>query len=77
MSAAVTFGLIGDIISLCLLVKDVVKALDDSRGSSSEYQEVIRELRALERVLLEVELLWRTCEITVDLIALRETTSAW
>lgn len=74
MSAAVTFGSVGDIISLCLLVKDVVKALDDSRGSSSEYQEVIRELWALERVLLEVELFWRTCEITVELNTLRETT---
>lgn len=73
MSAGVTFGSFGDIITLCIIIKDLVKALDDSRGSSAEYQEVIRELWALDRVLLEVELLWRTCEDSVELNALRET----
>ncbi|CAD6575091.1 MAG: hypothetical protein ASARMPRED_007053 [Alectoria sarmentosa] len=73
MSAGVTFGSVGDIISLCIVIKDLVKALDESRGSSAEYQELIRELWALDRVLLEVELLWRTCECTVELNALRET----
>ena len=73
MSTGVTFGSFGDIITLCIIIKDLVKALDDSRGSSAEYQEVIRELWALDRVLLEVELLWRTCESTSELSALRET----
>lgn len=40
----ITFGSVGDVISVCLLIKDLVKTLDDSRGSSAEYQEVIREL---------------------------------
>lgn len=74
MPVGLTFGSLGDIISLSILVKDVVKALDNSRGSSSEYQEVIRELWALDWVLLEVELLWRTCEPTTESNALRETT---
>ena len=73
MSASVTFGSVGDIITLCIIIKDLVKALDDSKGSSAQYQEVIRELWALDRVLLEVELLWRTCESTNELNALRET----
>ena len=73
MSASVTFGSFGDIITICIIIKDLVKALDDSRGASAEYQEVIRELWALDRVLLEVELLWRTCESTVELNALRVT----
>ncbi len=73
MSASVTFGSVGDIIAICIIIKDLVKALDDSKGSSAEYQEVIRELWALDRVLLEVELLWRTCESTNELNALRET----
>ena len=73
MSAGFTFGSVGDIVSLCIIIKDLVKALDDSRGSSSEYQEVIRELWALERVLMEVELLWKTCESTIELNALRVT----
>ena len=70
MPVGITFG---DIISLCIIIKDLVKTLDDSRGASSEYREVIRELWALDRVLLEVELLWRTCESTIELNALRET----
>ena len=73
MSVAVTFGLLGDIISICLLVKELVEALDKSRGSSAQYQQLIRELRLLEEVLLQVDLLWRTCETTVELNALRET----
>ncbi len=73
MSASVTFGSVGDIITICIIIKDLVKALDDSKGSSAQYQEVIRELWALDRVLLEVELLWRTCESTNELKALRET----
>jgi hypothetical protein len=40
----ITFGSVGDIISISLLVKDAMKALDDSRGSGGEYQGVIREL---------------------------------
>ena len=73
MPVGVTFGSVGDIISLSIVIKDLVKALDDSRGSSAEYQEIIRELWALDRVLLEVKLLWRTSESTVELNALRET----
>lgn len=73
MSASVTFGSVGDILSVCIVIKDLVRALDESRGSSAEYQEVIRELWGLDRVLLEVELLWRTCESTAELNTLRET----
>ena len=73
MPVSVTFGSVGDIISVCIIIKDLVKALDDSRGSSAEYQEVIRELSALDRVLLEVELLWTTCERTNELNAIRDT----
>ncbi len=67
----ITFGSVGDIISLSLLIKDLVKSLDDSRGSSAEYQAVIRELHSLDHALLEVEVLFRSCEQTVELNALR------
>jgi hypothetical protein len=55
----VTFGSVGDIISICLLVKDLVEALDKSRGSKAEYKSLIRELWILDRSLLEIELLAR------------------
>ncbi len=73
MSVGVTFGSVGDIISICIVIKDLIKALDESKGSSAQYQEVIRELWALDRVLLQVELLWSQCESTIELNALRET----
>jgi hypothetical protein len=55
----ITFGAVGDIISVCLLVKDLVDALDKTRGSKAEYQSLTRELRILDRVLLEIDLLAR------------------
>ena len=73
MSAGVTFGSFGDVVSLCIVIKDLIKAVDDSRGSSAEYQEIIRELWALDRALLELGALWRTDEGTVESNALRET----
>lgn len=51
----VTFGSVGDIIAVCLLVKDLVDALDKSRGSKAEYRSLISELRTLERVLLHID----------------------
>ncbi|CAN9225294.1 unnamed protein product [Alternaria alternata] len=55
----VTFGAVGDIISVVLLVKDLVTTLDEARGSKAEYQAVIRELWLLDRTLLEIDLLTR------------------
>lgn len=69
----ITFGSVGDIISVCLLVKDLATALNDSRGSSAEYQEVARELWSLERALLEVLQLSQTLDKTVEVVALWET----
>jgi hypothetical protein len=71
----ITFGSVGDIISVCLLVKDLVDALDDARGSKAEYQSLIRELWILDRSLLEIDLLARTHGdgVTPELEALCET----
>lgn len=69
----ITFGSVGDIISVCLIVKDLVDALNKSKDSPKDYQEVIRELWILDRALLEVDLLSRTCNTTVELNALCET----
>ena len=69
----ITFGSVGDIISLSLLIKDLVKSLDNSRGSSAEYQAVIRELSSLDHALCQVEALMVSCEQTVQLNALTAT----
>jgi len=57
---SVTFGAVGDIISVCLLVKDLVELLDNSRGSPGEYRSLVRELYALERSLLHIDILCKT-----------------
>jgi hypothetical protein len=69
----VTFGSVGDIISVSLLVKDLLIALNDSRGSSAEYQAVARELYILDTALLQVEQLSRSHATTPELHALYET----
>lgn len=55
--STVTFGSVGDIISVCLLAREVAECLDKARGSASEYQALSAELRSLDRALLEAGLL--------------------
>ena len=69
----ITFGSVGDIISLSLLIKDLVKSLDKSRGSSAEYKAVIYGLRSLDHALIEVGALFQSCERTIELNALSAT----
>jgi hypothetical protein len=45
----------GDFINGINLVKNLIEALHESRGSSQEFVEVINELYSLERALLEVK----------------------
>ncbi|PVH79678.1 hypothetical protein DL98DRAFT_214990 [Cadophora sp. DSE1049] len=75
MALPVPFGFsAGDVVTVCILVKDVIKALDDAQGASTEYQRLIQELWSLDRALLEVELLSRTCDTSIELNALSQTT---
>ncbi|KAF2269728.1 hypothetical protein CC78DRAFT_238599 [Lojkania enalia] len=69
----VTFGSIGDIISVSLLVKDLLLALDSTKGSPAEYQAVVRELYVLDTALLQVEQLARSQGPTPELQAIYET----
>lgn len=73
MPVGPSFGSLGDIISLCVLVKDTCKSFDHARGSSAEYQTILAELCALEDVLLQAALLWEQSEYSDDLEALRVT----
>ncbi|MAD87605.1 MAG: hypothetical protein CL912_31995 [Deltaproteobacteria bacterium] len=75
MALPIPFGFsAGDVIAVCIHVKDVIKALDDVQGASAEYQQLCRELWSLDRALLEVELLSRTCDTSIELNALSCTT---
>jgi hypothetical protein len=63
---------VGDIISVSLLVKDLLLALDSSRGSSAEYQAVVRDLYFLDTALLQVEQLFQSRPATTDLQNVRD-----
>src|SRR5438045_3393272 len=56
MACAIGFSA-GDIISGIILVKNLIQALQESRGSSREFVDVIRGLCSLERALVEVSTL--------------------
>lgn len=62
----VTFGSVGDIIVVCVLVKDCVDALNETRGSAAECQAVIQELCILEKASLEVGILSKTHATTPE-----------
>ncbi|KAF2652617.1 hypothetical protein K491DRAFT_695417 [Lophiostoma macrostomum CBS 122681] len=52
---SITFRSVGDIISVCIIIKDLVHTLDVSFGSLAGCHPLIKELRILERNLLEVK----------------------
>lgn len=54
----VSCGSVGDIIAVGILIKGLIKCVDNSRGASSEFQAVNRELRSLEYALVEVQYLF-------------------
>ena len=47
----VTFGAVGDFISVGVLIKDLVELLDDSRGSAWEYRSLVEQLKVLRQVI--------------------------
>ena len=54
MSFAPTFGSVGDIISVTILIKDIIKCLKDAQGSKKEYSGTIETLETLEVVVSQV-----------------------
>jgi hypothetical protein len=59
MDFGLTFGSVGDFISLTVLIKDIIAALDDARGSAKEYRALVQELVTLQ---LTLEAVQHTCE---------------
>ena len=51
-----TFGFsVGDFFAGISLIRELIKALEDGAGASSDYRGLISELYGLERALLEVK----------------------
>lgn len=59
MELAFTFGAVGDFIALSVLIKDIIGALDDCRGSSKVYQDLVQSLVILDSTLGEVDQVFR------------------
>ncbi|KAH8786401.1 hypothetical protein F5882DRAFT_403711 [Hyaloscypha sp. PMI_1271] len=56
---SITFGSVRDIIAVGQIAWSLVQALTDSKGSAKEYQGLIKELRAFERAVLQIIVLWQ------------------
>lgn len=59
MELALTFGAVGDFIALGVLVKDIITSLDDCRGSSKVYQDLVQSLAILDFTLCQVDQVFR------------------
>lgn len=57
MSAAFTFGSLGDIITISQLALQLARALDDARGSVGEYQALRKDLDTFAQILVQVDAL--------------------
>lgn len=71
----VTFSSVGDIIAVCQLVTQAVKAISDSRGSSSEYRDLVSLLSALVIALEHVRATIQTHSHILNLTSLEEVLS--
>jgi hypothetical protein len=56
MSAAFTFGSVGDIITICQLVVQLSRALSSANGAVREYADLRRELDLFAQVLMQASL---------------------
>jgi hypothetical protein len=61
----------GDFIAAVRLIADVIKALDESRGSSSQYLELIKELQSLQLGILSVKTVDATITNAAQKVVLR------
>ena len=52
--ASITFGSVGDIVTVCGLVRKAIIALSKSRGSSAQYRELLKEIDSLGAALQSV-----------------------
>ena len=58
ISMPITFGSVGDIIQLGLLVKAALQTIKDSRGASVEYQKTIVEIDNLTAILRRIQVIF-------------------
>ena len=73
----VGFGFsVGDFVSGISLVRNLIKALQDSGGSSREYLELIAELRSLENAFVQVKAQYGDVQLPEQRTALDQAVQA-
>ncbi|GKT58321.1 vegetative cell wall protein gp1 [Colletotrichum tofieldiae] len=54
MEFTLAFGAVGDFIAVIELIKNIIVALDDCRGSARDYQDTVQNLEMLGKILQQV-----------------------
>jgi hypothetical protein len=67
MDFGLTFGAVGDFISIALLIKDIIASLDDCRGSAKQYRELVQGLDILGQTLEVVQKTFENPQLTDSL----------
>lgn len=75
MSFGVTFGSIGDLIAVGEIAVSLAKALNDSRGSVKEYQDLMKELQLFDKTLFQTTLLLQSYEASPEIVDLCTVTN--
>ncbi|KAI8212040.1 hypothetical protein K4K52_009008 [Colletotrichum sp. SAR 10_76] len=71
MEFTLAFGAVGDFIAVIALIKDIITALDDSRGSAKDYRDVVHSLEILQRTVEQVNKIYDDHGVAKDLSDLR------
>jgi hypothetical protein len=67
MDFGLSFGSVGDFITIALLIKDIVAALDDCRGSAKQYRHLVQRLNTLHQTLEAVQQVYEDPQLTQSL----------
>ncbi|KAK4450976.1 hypothetical protein QBC34DRAFT_348557 [Podospora aff. communis PSN243] len=79
MEVALTFGAVGDFLSIALLIKDIISALDECRGSAKAFRELIEEITLLQKNVDQIERIYQGPELGdgfEDLASISQTSIA-
>ncbi|KAF5521751.1 hypothetical protein CGCA056_v007325 [Colletotrichum aenigma] len=71
MEFTLAFGAVGDFIAVLELIKNIIAALDDSRGSTKAYRDVVQSLGILESTLRQIEKVYHDQDLQSALGELR------
>ena len=63
MELALTFGAVGDFLSIALLIKDIISALDECRGSAKSYHDLTQGITLLGEAIKQAEQIYQGSQL--------------